>query len=107
LIVLVAVADQILKREAVVGGHEVDARVRAPATLLVEIVAAGQSRRELGHHAVIASPEAAHRIPILAVPLGPEDREVADLIPALPEVPWLGNQLHLRDDRVLMNNVEE
>ena len=35
------------------------------------------------------------------------DGKVADLIAALAQIPGLGDQLHLRDDRVLMDDVEE
>ena len=33
--------------------------------------------------------------------------EIADLVAALAHVPRLGDQLHLRDDRVLVDDVEE
>ena len=47
LVVLLVVGDQVAQREAVVRGDEVHARVRAPAVVLVEIGAAGQSTGEL------------------------------------------------------------
>ena len=47
------------------------------------------------------------RVAIPAVPLRPADGEVADLIAAFAQVPWLGDELDLRDDRVLVNDVEE
>ena len=53
------------------------------------------------------APEVAHRVAVLVVPLGPEDREVADLVAAGADVPGLGDQLHLREDRVLVDDVEE
>jgi hypothetical protein len=34
-------------------------------------------------------------------------REVADLVAALADVPRLGDELHLGDDRVLVDQVEE
>jgi hypothetical protein len=55
----------------------------------------------------VAAPEAAHRVAVLAVPLGPADREVAHLVAALAEIPRLGDELHLRDHRVLVDHVEE
>src|SRR4030095_1707302 len=100
-VVLLVVADEIGQREAVVRGDEIDARVRAASALLVEIAAAGDARRELGHAPAIAEPEAADRVAVLAVPLGPLRREVADLLARFEEIPGLGNQLHLRYHRVL------
>src|SRR5262249_16233763 len=47
LVVLVVVAHQIRHREAVVRGHEIDARVRLAPAARVQIVAAGEPRREL------------------------------------------------------------
>ncbi len=54
-----------------------------------------------------AAPEVAHRVAVDAVPLRPQDREVADLVAAGADVPGLGDQLDLREDRVLVDYVEE
>ena len=55
----------------------------------------------------LAAPEVAHRVAVAAVPLRPQRREVADLVAALADVPRLGDELHLADDRVLLDEVEE
>ena len=47
------------------------------------------------------------RVAVLAVPLRPQGGEVADLVAALADVPRLGDELHLADDRVLLDQVEE
>src|SRR3712207_7967224 len=39
------------------------------------------------------------RVAVLAVPLGPQGREVADLVAAVADVPGLGDELDLADDR--------
>ncbi len=57
--------------------------------------------------AAVPLPEAADAVAVLAVPLGPEHREVAHLVAARADVPGLGDQLHLREDRVLVDDVEE
>ena len=41
LVVLLVVADQVVQREAVVAGDEVDAGVGLPAVVLVQVAAAG------------------------------------------------------------------
>ena len=75
--------------------------------MLVKIGAAGQPIGQLADLAFVALPETAHRVAIFAVPFRPEDREIADLIAAFADVPRLGDQLYLRDDRVLVNDFEE
>ena len=72
----------------------------------VEVGRAGEALRELADVA-LAAPEVAHRVAVLPVPLRPEHREVADLVAARPDVPRLGDQLHLREHRVLVDHVEE
>src|SRR5690606_25083395 len=95
LVVLIGVAHEISQREAVMRGDEVDARVGPPAALLVEIAAAGETRGQLRYDVVVAAPEAADGVAVLAVPFRPFRRKVADLIPAFAEVPRLGNELDL------------
>ncbi len=88
-------------------GDEVDAGVRAPRRALVEVRAAGQPVGELRERPVGAAPEVAHGVAILAVPLRPQRREITDLVTALADIPRLGNQLHLADDRILLDEIEE
>ena len=76
------------------------------AVALVEIRRAAEARREL-RDAGRAAPEVAHRVAVDAVPLRPEDREVADLVAARADVPRLGDELHLGEQRVLVDDVEE
>ena len=54
-----------------------------------------------------AAPEVAHHVAVDAVPLRPQDGEVADLVAARADVPRLGDQLHLREHGVLVDRVEE
>src|SRR5690606_13563054 len=82
LVVLVVVRNQIAQREAVVRRHEVDARERLAPVGGIEIRAAAQPVRELAQPPVDAAPIVARAVAILAVPLRPVRREVADLIAA-------------------------
>ena len=107
LVVLVVVRDEVAQREAVVGGDEVDRRRRPPGVGLVQVGAAGEAVAELGQRRRLAAPEVADRVAVAAVPLRPQRREVADLVAALADVPRLGDQLDLRDDGVLLDEVEE
>ena len=55
----------------------------------------------------VPAPDVAHRVAVHAVPLRPEHREVAHLVAARAEIPGLGDQLDLREHRVLVDHVEE
>ena len=107
VVVLVVVGHEVVQREAVVRRDEVDRRERAAAVGLVEVAAAGQPGGELAERAGLAAPEVADRVAVLAVPLRPQRREVADLVAARADVPRLGDQLDLADHRVLLDEVEE
>ena len=54
-----------------------------------------------------AAPEVAHHVAVHAVPLRPQDGEVADLVAARADVPRLGDQLDLGEHGVLVDRVEE
>ena len=107
LVVLVVVRDQVGEGEAVVGGDEVDRVERLAAVVLVEVGRAGDPAGELGQRGRLAAPEVADGVAVLAVPLRPVRREVADLVAAGADVPRLGDQLHLADHRVLLHHLEE
>src|SRR5262249_54514614 len=91
LVVLLVVADEILEGEAVVARDEIDARIGLPPVPLIEVAGSRQSGGHLGGGAAVAFPEAAHVVAILAVPLGPAGREIADLVTTWPDVPRLGD----------------
>ncbi len=107
VVVLVVVGHQVVEREAVVRGDEVDRRERPPPVVLVQVGRTGDPGRELAQRRRLATPEVAHRVPVLAVPLRPQRREVADLVATGPDVPRFRDQLHLADHRVLLHEVEE
>src|SRR5205085_1166563 len=73
---------------------------------LVQVGRACEALRELADVA-LAAPEVPYLVAVLPVPLGPENGEVADLIAAGPDIPGLGDQLHLGQDRILVDRVEE
>src|SRR5262249_60009545 len=99
--------DEAGEGEAVVGDDEVDAGVGAAGALGVEAAAAGEAVAERAGLALVALPEAAQGVAVLAVPLRPQHGEVADLVAADAQVPRLGDELDLGDHRVLVDDVEE
>src|SRR6185312_17434885 len=84
LVVLVVVADKVIEREAVMGSYEIDAGTGMAPVSLVEVARSGEPVAELGQLAVIALPVFADHIAIFAVPLGPQGRELADLVTSGP-----------------------
>ncbi len=107
LVVLVIVGDEVVEREAVMGGDKIHRRPRL-ATALVEQVRRGrQPRREFGELALIALPERPHRVAEAVIPLRPARREPADLVAARAAIPGLGDQLDLAQYRVLAAGIEE
>ncbi|GAA1243966.1 hypothetical protein GCM10009646_34600 [Streptomyces aureus] len=107
LVALVVVRDQVAQGESVVGGDEVDAGARAAAVVLVEVGGAGEPGGELGEGVLAGAPEVPYGVAVLAVPLRPLGRELADLVAALADVPWLCDELDAADHRVLLDEVEE
>src|SRR5204863_9721642 len=73
----------------------------------VQVAGTGEPGGEVGHGGRLPAPEVADGVPVLAVPLGPQRREVADLVAALAYVPRLGDELDLGYHRVLLDQVEE
>ena len=69
LVVLLVVGDQVVEREAVVAGDEVD-RVERPSAL-VEVVAAAEPRGQGRGHARVAAPEAPDVVAVPAIPVRP------------------------------------
>src|SRR6266480_2714999 len=101
------VADQIGQCESIVGCNEVDARVRPPAMMFVEVGAAGESISHLTNATFVAFPKTPDRVAIFAIPFRPGHREVAHLIAAFSDVPRFCDQFHLREYRVLLNYLEK
>src|SRR5690606_10169224 len=107
LVVLVVVGDEVVEREAVVRGDEVDARP-GPAPPPVEHVRrAGKAGGKLGKLPLVAAPVGPYGVAIAVVPLGPARREVGDLVAARTDVPGLGDQLDAGEDRILAAGVQK
>src|SRR5262249_21085324 len=107
LVVLLVVADEIGEGEPVMGGDEVDAGPGATPGMAEDVGGAGEARGEVGDDPFIALPEAPDRVAILRVPLRPARREAAELVAVGAGVPWLGDELYLREHRVLAYRFEK
>ncbi len=98
-VVLLVVADQIVEREPVVSGDEVDAVGGQLATPLVEVGAAAHAEGDRSHQPGVALHEAPDVVAVMPVPLRPPGRrEATDLVQAA-RVPRLGDDLGVGEDR--------
>src|SRR5205085_8907242 len=107
LVVLFVIADEVVQREAVMRGDEVDARPRASAAVTEDVGRADDAGSDLRYQPFVALPEAPNRVAVLRVPLGPARRHFAELIAVGAEIPRLGNQLDPRHRGVLADRVEK
>ena len=107
LVVLVAVGDEVVEREAVVRCDEVDAVVGLTAVVAIEVARAGQSRGEVAGLCVVAPPVAADVVAIAAVPLGPpQARERAHLV-SPSRIPGLGDDLRVGEHRIFRDQFDD
>ena len=92
-IMLFVIAHEVVEREAVVAGHEVDAVQRLFACPLIDVGAARDAARKDSYHARIATPEKADVVAEFSVPFRPAvARERPDLVEP-GSVPCLRDEL--------------
>ena len=105
LVVFLVVRDEVGHREPVVGGDEVDRSQRPSGRKGVR--AAGDPRGHRVGQAGNAAPEIPQVVAIASIPLRPSGRKIAELVGVGPEIPRLGDQLHIAKNRVLLNRQKE
>ena len=101
-VVLLVVRDQIVQREAIVAGHEVDAVIRLARAGQIEVGTSQQARRQRRSHSGVTLHELANVVAKHAVPLRPASpgRQRAHLVkPGC--IPGLGNQLGIGQHRIV------
>src|SRR5690606_22918650 len=96
-----------MKSESIVGSDEVDTCGWSAVTTMVEIGTASESLAHFGKNAISATPEISNAIAIEPVPFRPTRRKVSNLVATFANVPGFCYQFHLRDDGILVNDVEE
>src|SRR5690606_24286454 len=106
-VVFFVIGYQVVQSKAIMCGDKVDACGRPSVVVPVQVAASCESFSKLRQHTVSAPPIIAHAVAILAIPLDPSRREISNLVATFSEIPGFGDQLDLRDDRVLVYNVEE
>ena len=88
-IVTFVVADQIGQGEPIMAGHIVDRRPRSPEVVFKQVAGSQQVRCQTWNHAVIATPEAAHRVAEPVIPFSGASGETTQLVTARTNVPRL------------------
>ena len=106
LVVLVVVGNEVVERETVVGGDEVDARPRFSPTK-IELVRRGAKTRRQRFRVPVAPPEVSHVIAKPVVPFRPAGGKAADLISARAAVPRLGDEFDISEHRILAHDLQE
>src|SRR5436305_372297 len=89
LVVPVVVGDEVIEREPVMRGDEVDAGPGFAAAVIENVAGSAKARSERARRG-LAAPEVAHRIAEFVVPLRPPRREAAHLVAARATIPRLG-----------------
>ena len=73
----------------------------------IQIARSRNAISQIAHRPGIAFPIRTNRIAVTIVPLRPPNGKISHLISALAYIPRFGNQFHLRQHRVLMDDVQE
>ena len=106
LIMLVLEGGEVGERETIMRGDEVDP-ARGAMFCAKYFGRTGEPRCQRAEHTAIPAPEAADVIAVLVVPFPPAAGEIAGLIAAGANIPWLGNQLQPAQQRVLGNGRQQ
>ena len=104
---LLVVGNQIVQREAVVRGDEVDAGLRAAAIVMELLAGAGNLAGKGAAVLVGLKPETARGVAEAVVPLAPAWQIGAQLVAAAGCVPGFGDQLDAGQGRILPDGLEE
>src|SRR3954452_17635059 len=92
---------------SIVRGDQIDTCARTKWAAVIDTRRSSQAETQLSNLTVIAPPKGADVIPILVVPFRPVVGKSADLIPALTEIPWFGNELDVSKCVVLSQALKE
>ena len=101
------IAYQVIQGKAVMSSDEINAGVRLAAVLLIKVTAAGNTEGEFRQGAFITFPEVTDGITVFTVPFRPKDGEFTYLVSSFSNIPGFRNELDIRNDGVLMNDIKE
>jgi hypothetical protein len=96
-----------MKREPVVGRNKIDARCRPAVISTIKIRAASEPVGEGAEFNCFSTPEVADLVTELVIPFSPAYGKLPDHITFISDVPGFGDELYLRDNRILMYDIEK
>src|SRR5690606_3477624 len=70
-------------------------------------MATGETFCEVSKHTAFAPPVVTDAIPVFAIPFSPTHGETTHLIAPLTDIPRFGNQFYVRENRILIYDVEK
>src|SRR5690606_10909646 len=107
VVVFVVVADQILQRETVVRGDEIDAGPGLAAMVIEQMRRALQRGCQSTALILIAAPITSQTVAAGRVPFGKTRRMIAELKSTRPDIPGFGDQFHARQKWILQQRIEQ
>ncbi len=96
-----------MEGETVTRDDTIDTRKRAPAARLIEIAASGPTIFQFRNLAPISYPVSTDRIAIFPVPFSSSRRAIPNLVASRADILGLGDELDLRQHRVLPDHIEK
>src|SRR5215469_415811 len=106
LVVTIVVGDEVIEREAVMGGDEVDAGPGLAAAVVENVARSAKARSDRAGWR-LAAPKVAYDVAELVVPLRPARREAADLIASRTAIPRFGDQFYSAQLRILATGLQK
>src|SRR6185437_8728732 len=106
-IVLAAITNEVVKRESIVAGDEIDASFRAFAGPREDIGTSGDTAGECAEHCIVAAPETTHIVAIATVPLQPVALEKTAHLVGARGIPRLGDELGTSQNGILGDPLDE
>src|SRR4029077_13464848 len=90
LVMFGVVRDQIVQRETVMAGHEIDAVVSGTPVIAVKVCRTRETPSQIRQLTGVALAEATHGVAKFSIPFGPVNGKISDLVG--PDVPRLRDQ---------------
>src|SRR5215470_18200191 len=106
-IVLFVIGKQVRKRETVMHGDVVDGSARIAALTTEEVGGRRHAARDFADETAFTAPVTPQRAAVAVVPFRPLRGKLADLIAAEADFPGFGDELDLRQHRILADRGEE
>src|SRR4051794_3244212 len=88
-------------------GYEIDTCRRHAVVVFIQVATTCKAFRKLSQHTVFTPPIVTHTITVASIPLCPTLWELTYLVATFTDIPGFCNQLYLRDNGILVNNIKK